>query len=88
VNDTYHPKDGCELKSVVLGRASSKKKAVGQRDDARRLLVIAYNSGYMAGHNDTVEAQFIPIHHSDMDTYHADVVEEILKENDKGEIPT
>ena len=27
MNDIYHPKDGCELKSVVLGRAASKKKA-------------------------------------------------------------
>lgn len=26
MNDIYHPKDGCELKSVVLGRASSKKR--------------------------------------------------------------
>lgn len=26
MDDIYHPKKGCELKSVVLGRASSKKK--------------------------------------------------------------
>jgi len=27
MNDIYHPKDGCELKSVVLGRAASRKKS-------------------------------------------------------------
>ena len=26
MNDIYHPKDGCELKSVVLGRDASRKK--------------------------------------------------------------
>jgi hypothetical protein len=30
-----------------------------------------------------VEACFVPIHHTDMDTYHADAVEEILQENDQ-----
>ena len=30
--DIYHPKDGCELKSVVLGRNASKKKAAGPLD--------------------------------------------------------
>ena len=40
-------------------------------------LIRAYNSGYMQGHHDTVEAQFIVIHPLDMDTYHADVVAEL-----------
>lgn len=45
------------------------------------LMVRLYNQGYHAGHEDTVEACFTPIHHTDMDTYHADVVAEILQEN-------
>lgn len=40
-------------------------------------LIRAYNSGYMQGHHDTIEAQFIAIHPLDMDTYHADVVAEL-----------
>jgi len=37
-------------------------------------LVMLYNAGYMAGHNDTVEGAFIPV--PDWDTeHHADVVE-------------
>ena len=49
------------------------------------LMVRFYNQGYHAGHEDTVEARFTPIHHADMDTYHADVVAEILQENDQSE---
>jgi hypothetical protein len=45
------------------------------------LMVRLYNQGYHAGHEDTVEACFTPIHHTDMDTYHSDVVAEILQEN-------
>lgn len=43
------------------------------------LMVRLYNQGYHAG------ACFAPIHHTDMDTYHADVVAEILQENAIGE---
>ena len=44
-----------------------------------------YNQGYLAGHHDTVEAQFTNIYQVDMDTYHADVVAELLQQgNDDG----
>lgn len=42
--------------------------------------VHVYNSGYQAGHHDTVEGGFTPIHHSDKDTYHEDQVLEILED--------
>lgn len=57
----------CELRETAL-------KA------AEELHVYLYNSGYMAGHNDTVEGCFTDIHQSDMKTYHADVVKDILEE--------
>ena len=44
-------------------------------------MVRLYNQGYYAGHHDTVEGGFVPIHSCDMDTYHEDVVAEILQEN-------
>lgn len=44
----------------------------------REATVYLYNSGYMAGHNDTVEACFTDIYECDMDTYHDDVVAELL----------
>jgi len=39
-----------------------------------------YNSGYQAGHNDTVEGGFTDIHHIDRGEYHSDVVQELLVE--------
>ena len=51
------------------------------------LMVRLYNQGYHAGHEDTVEACFTPIHHTDMDIYHADVVAEILQENSQADRP-
>jgi len=37
-----------------------------------------YNSGYHAGHHDTVEACYVDIHPSDMSSYHLDVVQKLL----------
>ena len=37
-----------------------------------------YNSGYEAGHHDTVEGCFTPVFSQDMDTYQDDVVGELL----------
>ena len=37
-----------------------------------------YNSGYHAGHHDTVEGGYVDIHPSDMDSYHAEEVTELL----------
>jgi len=53
-----------------------KAKPDPQLKQATRL----YNQGYMAGHEDTVEAVFTPLVDADMETYHSDVVEEIMKE--------
>ena len=49
-------------------------KATLERE--RQLNVYLYNQGYRSGHNDTVEAVYTDIHHSDMNSYHADVVDE------------
>ena len=46
----------------------------------RDLLIRLYNDGYHAGHNDTVENNFTNILPVDMDTYHADIVNELLRE--------
>jgi hypothetical protein len=37
-----------------------------------------YNSGYQAGHHYTVEGGYTDIHSSDMDSYHAEEVAELL----------
>lgn len=46
-------------------------------------MVRLYNQGYHAGHHDTAEGGYVDIFTCDMDTYHAEVVAEILQENDK-----
>lgn len=43
-------------------------------------VVHVYNSGYYAGHHDTVEGRYIDIHSSDMASYHAEEVAELLSE--------
>ena len=40
--------------------------------------VYAYNSGYRAGHHYTVEGGYVDIRSSDMNTYHAEEVAELL----------
>ena len=46
----------------------------------RRLLIHVYNSGYHAGHEDTVEGGYTDIFQCDMDSYHDDVVDELVSE--------
>jgi hypothetical protein len=44
------------------------------------LLIHIYNSGYLAGHHDTVEGCFIDVYVQDMETEHADIVDELVQE--------
>ena len=50
-----------------------------ERGKLRLLLVLLYNQGYLAGHHDTVESQYTHIYSEDMDSFHADIVAEILE---------
>ena len=65
--------------AVMLHTQSIVDEANQFREQQNALMVRLYNQGYHAGHEDTVESCFMPIHHTDMDTYHADVVAEILE---------
>jgi hypothetical protein len=51
-----------------------------QLAQSNELLVHLYNAGYLAGHHDTVESTFVYIHNCDMDTYHSDVVEDLISD--------
>lgn len=44
-----------------------------------------FNLGYLRGHESTVEGYFVDVHRSDIDTYHDDVVAEIIE--DEGATP-
>jgi hypothetical protein len=51
----------------------------GYRAVDKALLIKLYNTGYKAGHHDTVEGQYTDIFEVDMDSYHEDDVDEIIK---------
>ncbi|WP_262033991.1 hypothetical protein [Serratia liquefaciens] len=42
-----------------------------------------FNLGYLRGHESTVEGYFVDIHRNDIDTYHDDVVAEIIEDEDE-----
>ena len=42
-------------------------------------LIWLYNQGYHAGHHDTVESVFIDLMPVDMETYHDDVVADLME---------
>lgn len=64
----------------VLQELTAKLKQAQEPDPQLKQATRLYNQGYMAGHEDTVEAVFTPLVDADMETYHSDVVEEIMKE--------
>ena len=93
MNNTPTPRTDTEHAQFPMGgftldfARQLERELTAAREDARWLesiMVRLYNQGYHAGHEDTVEACFTPIHHTDMDAYHADVVAEILQENAGG----
>jgi hypothetical protein len=53
--------------------------------EQEKYAVHIYNSGYKAGHNDTVEGYYTDVFTCDMDTYHADVVKKLRAELLAGE---
>ncbi|ELH4238907.1 MULTISPECIES: hypothetical protein [Serratia] len=42
-----------------------------------------FNLGYLRGHESTVEGYFVDVHRNDIDTYHDDVVAEIIEDEDE-----
>ena len=48
-----------------------------------KLAVWLYNQGYQSGHHDTVEGMFTDVLPVDMDSYHDDVVADLLAERDQ-----
>lgn len=46
----------------------------------RRMLIQIYNSGYLAGHHDTVEGGYVDIFSCNMNSYHEEEVDELVAE--------
>ena len=61
---------------------------MGVNNDAERLVInplmplltLVYNAGYNNGHNDTVESCYTDVFPGDAETYHEDVVFELVAE--------
>lgn len=67
--------------AVQLANAESKcRELAAENAGLKSLSVKLYNYGYLNGHHHTVEGYFTDIHRSDIDSYHSDVVEEIIDE--------
>ena len=49
-------------------------------EELNRLAIYLYNSGYHAGHEDTVEGGYTDVYPCDMHTYHDDIVAELIQE--------
>lgn len=64
-----------QLQALLDDQVARNRALLAERD---ALAIRIYNSGYMAGHHDTVEGQFTDIHRSDMATYHAEEVSELI----------
>jgi hypothetical protein len=63
----------------ILARAADEMEGLRAELAALKAASVhIYNSGYQAGHHYTVEGGYTDIHSSDMDSYHADEVAELL----------
>jgi hypothetical protein len=63
---------------VAIGNAGEIVQQERQIEKLRNLQCRLYNSGYHAGHHDTVEGMYTDIYPVDMDSYHDDLVAEIV----------
>lgn len=57
-----------------------KRKGEAMNEELKKLMIHIYNSGYHAGHHDTVEGGYSNIFPCDMETYHEEVVSELIEE--------
>lgn len=65
----------CNYRLVGMDSAQVALNALTRGD-----LIHLYNSGYHAGHHDTVESSYTDIHQSDMDSYQEEIVDELLED--------
>ncbi|EPY5145505.1 hypothetical protein ACXDR1_002001 [Klebsiella pneumoniae] len=64
----------------VMALAKSFKQLAAENVALKAERVRIFNSGYLRGHESTVEGHYVDIHQDDIATYHEDVVAEISEE--------
>lgn len=50
------------------------------KNEVIRLITIAFNRGYAAGHHDTVEGGYVDVHYSDIESYHESEALDVFQE--------
>ncbi|MEX5768836.1 hypothetical protein AB4Y55_24130 [Serratia nematodiphila] len=83
--------DRVERLSGMLTESRVATKSAEERVDAMAVENAAlksrsiklFNLGYLHGHESTVEGYFVDVHRNDIDTYHDDVVTEIIEGEDE-----
>ena len=58
--------------------ADALEQAQARVDGLENMQVWLYNQGYQSGHHDTVEGMFTDVLPVDMETYHADLVADLI----------
>ncbi|ELX8334988.1 hypothetical protein SK452_004381 [Klebsiella pneumoniae] len=67
-----------EQKFLKLAKAFKQLAAENVALKAEQVRI--FNSGYLRGHESTVEGYYVDIHQDDITTYHEDIVAEIAEE--------
>jgi hypothetical protein len=81
VNDNPFCSNSFHVRETMQDRISSlEAKYTALREAMKKELIHMYNRGYKAGHHDTVECGYVDIFDVDMDSYHEDVIDEIIPE--------
>ena len=68
------------LKEEIAGLNKFRKQQAEQIASLKDERTFWYNQGYLSGHHDTVEGCYTDIVASDMETYHQDIVNDIISE--------
>ncbi|HDX9141792.1 TPA: hypothetical protein RQO79_002078 [Klebsiella michiganensis] len=84
VNELIHSLESAGELSIketkVMALAKAFKQLAAENVALKAEQVRIFNSGYLRGHESTVEGYYVDIHQDDITTYHEDVVAEISEE--------
>lgn len=70
----------CQLMERMLAAEARVVELAAENVGLKAEQVRIFNSGYLRGHESTVEGYYVDIHQDDITTYHEDIVAEISEE--------
>lgn len=70
----------CQLMEHMLAAEARVAELAAENVALKAEQVRIFNSGYLRGHESTVEGYYVDIHQDDITTYHEDIVAEISEE--------